>query len=166
MVKIMNRLQAINYSYLKNNPNAIIISISTPNDNFPSFYLKSDSVIRDVFYIKMNDIEEDIYINGRLRYKAPTLEDLNGLKEFVDKYKNSTIDIIVHCDAGISRSSAVAIVICRYLGLNDDWIWNDFNYHPNKLVLKLALEEFKINITLDDLEELIRLNENLKEDSL
>lgn len=164
MIKIMNRLQAINYSYLKNNPDTAIVSISTPNDFKPSFYLNKDSTIKDVIYLRLNDIEEDIYINGRLRYKSATLDNLKGLKDFIDKNKH--LDIIVHCDAGISRSSAIAIAIHRYLGLDDSWIWNSNEYYPNRLVLRLALEEFGINQTIDDFKELIELNAKLNKDNI
>ena len=76
--------------------------------------------------------------------KEPKQKDFVGLKAFIDTFKDNpeVKDIIVHCAAGISRSSAVAAAICQYLGLNElDIIWSNYIYVPNTLVYKLALKE-------------------------
>lgn len=147
-IKIMSRQNAIAYSYTTMKPKCVIISIFTPNDFKPIFYEGKNNIVKDVLYLSFNDIEGDIVTGkGTIMFKEPKQEDFNGLKDFVDKYKN--LDIIVHCDAGISRSSAVAIAIHRYLKKDESWIWDSKSYFPNRKVLELCMNELGIN-KLDD----------------
>jgi len=39
--------------------------------------------------------------------------------DFIDRQKDKIIDLVVHCEAGISRSGAVGLFVCRYLGLDE-----------------------------------------------
>lgn len=57
--------------------------------------------------------------------------------------------MIVHCDAGVSRSAAVDACMKRYLGY-DDWdIFKNPNYEPNSLVyndiMKYIIKDYDIN---------------------
>lgn len=70
------------------------------------------------------------------------------LRAFVDKVKDECTSLVVHCDGGISRSSAVALATARYLGLegiakmieNNSGSWG--RYHPNILVLDFLCKEY------------------------
>lgn len=41
------------------------------------------------------------------------------------------------CDAGESRSPAVAAAVMRYFGLDDMLVWKNPHYHPNVLVFEM-----------------------------
>ena len=59
---------------------------------------------------------------------------------FADFIKNLEADVLYCCcDAGESRSPAVAAAVMRYFSLDDMQIWENPHYHPNMLVFeKLA----------------------------
>lgn len=50
-------------------------------------------------------------------------------------------DVFVCCDGGQSRSAAVAAALMRWQGEDDSAIWKDPQYHPNKYLYRLALEQ-------------------------
>jgi predicted protein tyrosine phosphatase len=54
---------------------------------------------------------------------------------FIDRLKDKITDLVIHCEAGISRSGAVGLFVCRYLGL-DETKYRDANrkINPNQYV--------------------------------
>lgn len=140
-ITVMSRQEAIAHSYKKDVNKYIIVSICCPDDTGPIFYTSfkpGDVRYKGILRLWFNDIDRP-YEN-----KEPKQEDFVGLKAFIDKFKNDSEieEIIVHCAAGISRSSAVAAAICQYLDLDElNIIWNNPNFVPNSLVYKLALKE-------------------------
>lgn len=65
----------------------------------------------------------------------------NGYKlsKFVQKI---FADFIVHCDAGISRSSGVAAAILKAKTGDDSQIFNNPKYRPNMRCYRIVLDEF------------------------
>ena len=61
-----------------------------------------------------------------------------GLRDFIDGLSVDTL--IIHCYAGISRSSAVAAAVGEYCGLRLK-IWSNKRYKPNILVYELVKKE-------------------------
>lgn len=152
LINVLSRNEATVYALREEIPTTIIISISCLTDEYPSFVYSKyrSSKVKDVFAMKFNDLEKDYSIAG-LKYVGPKQEDLKGLKEFIDKNKDSVEQIIVHCSAGISRSSAVAAAIALYVGEDEKKIiWDSYKYCPNRLVYKLARNEFNISTTEED----------------
>lgn len=157
-IKVMSRREAIMHSYKQEIPKCIIISINCLNDHSPTFYECTNPEYKRVMAVlrlNFNDIDrpyEDL---------EPKQGDFVGLKAFIDTFKdNSDIeDIIIHCAAGISRSSATAAAICRYLNLDEmNIIWKNTSYVPNKLVYKLALRELGIIVSDEEIENLKAIN--------
>ena len=73
------------------------------------------------------------------------LFDENNAKdviEFIEKYKNEDYVLIVHCDAGISRSSATAIFCGSFVGIGPEYFVGHYPYiRPNQHILKTLRDE-------------------------
>lgn len=60
---------------------------------------------------------------------------------FADFVKNLEADVLYCCcDAGESRSPAVAAAVMRYFGLDDMQVWKNPHYHPNMLVFEMLAD--------------------------
>ena len=60
---------------------------------------------------------------------------------FADFVKNLEADTLYCCcDAGESRSPAVAAAVMRYFGLDDMQVWQNPHYHPNMLVFAMLAD--------------------------
>lgn len=151
-IQIMNENEAIKYTYTHDKDDYIIISINSPG--YEVTKLNKLGKYKAVLWLSFNDIDTPYY------NLEPKQGDFVGLKQFIDDYKdNANINnIIVHCAAGISRSSALASAISKYLNLNYKSIWKDNYLMPNPLVFKLALNELNINITQKEINELKNIN--------
>ena len=69
-------------------------------------------------------------------------QDAARIVAFVKKYKDSVDGIIVHCDAGVSRSAGVMAAIMKWLTGDDSKIFSDLRFHPNMWCYRLVLNEF------------------------
>jgi predicted protein tyrosine phosphatase len=67
------------------------------------------------------------------------------IKEFVNIWWDKVDNFVVHCYAGISRSSGCMSAVCRAKGIDDSWIWNSQKYVPNITVARTILRAFGID---------------------
>lgn len=158
-ITVMSRLQAIEHSIKSDIEKCIIISIDSLGSNGTYFY--DNNKIKGIFFLYLNDIERD-YENAI----APKQEDFNGLKKFIDRYKdnNEIKEIIIHCAAGISRSSAVAAAICQYLKIDEyKTIWSKPCYIPNTLVYRLTINELELKMCEAQFAFYLATNKNERE---
>ena len=79
-------------------------------------------------------------------------------KEFLENMGLVT-DLFVCCDAGESRSPALAAAIYRWLGRSDSFIWENPHYHPNMLVYQIFLETVGIDLSDHEIDYLIHTNQ-------
>ena len=149
-ITIMSQDNAIEYAKYTNKKIAII-SIVGENESPIDFI--GDNIV-NIFRMFFEDIERPIG-----KYKAPDRKDFIGLKEFLDNNIDNIEEIVVHCHAGISRSSGCASAIARYIGVDDNFIWNSYKYVPNRLVFKCALEELEIDLSNDTIQDLYSIND-------
>ena len=146
-IKILSKAEAIQYYNTNTKDIYIIVSIKRLNEEDTLYfknYNKSNNC-RGLIRLSFNDLEHDL--NDSIL--APRQGDFCGLKAFIDTFKeDKDIDtIVVHCDAGISRSSALGAIIAQYLGLNEfNLVWNNDKYIPNERVYRLASNEFKLKL--------------------
>lgn len=123
----------------------IWISIRDP-DVEPARIKKSESckgILRLYFY----DVEKDygeIYPNLDLFDNFDftiifTKEWAEDIRAFVEKYKDDIETIYIHCEAGISRSSAVAAALGMWLNGEDEYSEMP-GFKPNKLVREILME--------------------------
>ena len=90
---------------------------------------------------------------------AFTEDKAKQIAEYVKKLPDDLDTLFVCCDSGQSRSSAMAAAILRYKALDDMRIWKNPKYHPNPLVYKLLCQAFNINVTDEEIDDKIKINE-------
>lgn len=111
-----------------------IISINDPESALSKLHHFTDRV-----YLLFHDIDRDVLnYNGTSKdLKTITGEQARWIVNFCEKHKNSSI--IVHCEAGISRSAAVALFIKNTYG--HTLIGNPMLY--NKKVFAMLREAYQ-----------------------
>jgi hypothetical protein len=93
-----------------------------------------NSCFMDITKEQYDKHHRNIYMEGMLFDE----ERARNIVEFVDKIRDSAERLIIHCDAGISRSSATGLWATRYLGLDEMKFWNNNNHiRPNPYVFKI-----------------------------
>lgn len=106
------------------------IIISTTTDDTPAVVnVPEDKVIRFTF----EDIGKDD--KGRVFSK----EDALAIKNFISSRLDNLEQIVCSCDAGISRSPAMAAAISYWLNGSDKSIWDNHKYTPNSFVYTTLL---------------------------
>ncbi len=103
----------------------------------------------NVLVQRFDDLEEDIYRDGKLYAKAFTSEQATEMVKFILKNQHRK-KCVVHCAAGVSRSGAVGTFINDYYGESLE-VFKKINphIHPNvhvKVLLGKALYEIDRNM--------------------
>lgn len=121
------------------NPQEKHISISIRDIDCKNANLPEIETRVDVLFLTFSDLDR---IKDSLPYKLKHSLFNKGIAEliweFVDKYKDEVDLIVINCEAGISRSSAVAAAISKILNGNDDDFFKYFI--PNRLVYRKMME--------------------------
>ena len=78
-----------------------------------------------------------------------TDDDAKRVADFVCDHGDTKI--IVHCDAGISRSAGVAAAILKYLTDDDSAIFDSHRYHPNMWCYRKTLNALMNNKSLEEM---------------
>lgn len=120
----------------------LIISISdtdTPIPNILVEHEKENPNIMHVEFLQFDDIDYDKEVDG---LKPMSVEDAKVIVDAFEKYCGTVDQIIVHCDAGYSRSPAVAAAIAKAMGESDEMYFSGREYCPNRHVYRTLLNEF------------------------
>ena len=137
-VEIMNKKRAEEYALEKHTEQSVIISI-TSCGGFGAFIMPNRvSGVLDVLHLKFNDTDDTSDVSGGI-----TDKDAISIRDFVNKHRDSEneVRLIVHCEAGQSRSAGVAAAIMKYLYNNDTIIFNNTRYTPNMLCYRKVLNK-------------------------
>lgn len=133
-IRIMSRNEAKGYSYKKNIPESAIISIYSDGDMPCRFY--NNRNIKAIKNWCFDDLDDN---------RGITQMQAREIAKFVIQYQD--IDtLIVHCDAGISRSAGIAAAISKWYFGSDDWVFDNNMYHPNMRCYNFMLEELYFNM--------------------
>lgn len=142
-ITVMSRKSAVEYCRQAHNTRSIMISVSDPYNKYSESPFCTDEngvlQIQDLYFCDADRPGKDVY--GR----EVTEEDLFGdshafvIKRFLSLHPGT--DIIVHCDAGISRSSGIAAAILKAYTGDDSQIFNSPRYVPNMRCYRVLLEE-------------------------
>lgn len=119
-----NKLQ----EYLTNK-NYIVISTTTDDDAPAIVNVTEDKVIRFTFEDKGKGD------NGRIFSKTEAMQ----IKDFISQHLDNLEQIVCSCDAGVSRSPAMAAAISYWLNGSDKQIWDNPKYIPNNHVYTTLL---------------------------
>ena len=117
MTKFINlgRYQAENFTYQENWACISITSPGSPDTEFICPYLSG--VIR----LKFHDAERN-----ESKLDIITDEQAMDMVRFVKQFYGKVSLIVVHCEAGISRSAAVAAAFTNYYTGNDSYFFKFF----------------------------------------
>lgn len=129
---IMNRMEARRYTFKEHKDTAAIISISDTWEHSPHLPMRRENNVKDVLFLHFDDVESGPNVI--------TENDAEQIIRFVDKIKNQNIDLlIVHCQAGVSRSAGVCAAIKKYMGYDDMDIFENPKYYPNRKCYRTVL---------------------------
>ena len=105
-----------------------------------------------------------------LDYESPgrsfSLEDAVAFADFLTAQENPIDTLYCCCDAGESRSPAVAAAVMRYLGMDDMAIWQNPRYHPNMLVFVMLTEALGAAVSDGEIDFLMETNQKAFRDAI
>lgn len=87
-----------------------------------------------------------------------SIKQASTFASFVKTLEGKTTDLYICCDAGESRSPAIAAAIHRWLAQCDAYIWENPKYHPNMLCFLRMLEALNLTITDEEADALLEIN--------
>jgi len=127
----------------------IIVSITTPTDEIAR--IKTNEHTLGLLRLSFYDIDRVVPVDSDL---VEEVRAISGITQFVDDHlfesfhAHAILDLveahptaelfIVHCDAGMSRSPAVAAAISNILHGTDEVFFR--RYYPNRRVYRAILE--------------------------
>jgi len=88
----------------------------------------------DALQLKFYDVDFETEL-----FPAITTEDAVKIIEFVEKNKNRVEFFVVHCNAGVSRSSGITAALSLIYNGDDTWVFSNPKYRPNMLVYRKIL---------------------------
>lgn len=132
----------------------LIISISCYDTSIPNVLAEAakekPDIIKHVEFCQFDDIDSSHPCQGLI-----PMRDIDAIKiaDAVELYKDEVEQIVVHCDAGYSRSPAIAAAI--ELALNgrgaDEKYFNTRDYCVNMHCYSVMLKEFERRGYFNDL---------------
>lgn len=134
---ILSRQEVESEPLIERNCNVSHINISIRDWQTMPANLAYAMLRKDALFLEFDDIlsnEEGLMMSKR---HAKLIVD------FVNKHKDSVSLIVVNCEAGVSRSSGVALALSRWLNNHDSGIQNNKRFCPNEHVVQLIEEELK-----------------------
>lgn len=134
-VIVMNRVSAQKYSTEPHKNTSIIISITDPQSEPNHFKNDANNGIKAILKVSFEDVD---YPNPN----AISQETANKIAMFIVNNKDNVNDIIVHCEAGISRSAGCAAAILKFFTGDDSKIFDNSYYCPNKTVYRMVIDAF------------------------
>ena len=147
----MSRRNAIKYTYSPECVfDCIIISITDVGSS-PNHFNKENKYIKDILPLQFDDVDYG-------QKNCITYEDARMIIDFVSKWTNKVNLVIVHCEAGISRSAGVCAGLMKIYNGDDFEIFDNPRYCPNMSCYRTILETYFGNYNDKDAEEKFRHN--------
>ncbi len=132
---IMSERDAVSFSQEVDILPCVIISIRNPDD--ADIVFANNPQIKAVLHMKFYDSIEELY--GSIK-----MSDAEIIATFVNKWRDSIEEIVIHCYEGVSRSAGVCAALMKYLNGDDSEIWSDkIHYRPNTRCYEFVLKALK-----------------------
>lgn len=123
---IMDRVDAVQYCQEQHKEKAALISINSCGQRPARITKTQENGVISVLRLFFDDV-----VIGQNSFDEDHAE---SIIRFVDAWRDSADVLLVHCDAGVSRSAAVCAAAKRYLGVDDMDVFRSTQYEPNHLV--------------------------------
>lgn len=144
-ISVVSRSEVIRYCHMAHDAPAVIISISDPNMIYTTRpFCSVENRVIAILPLTFCDADKpgkDIYGNDADEFDLMSEEDARKVVQFVNLHVEK--HIIVHCDAGISRSAGVGAAISKYVTGDDSVFFNSGRYYPNMWCYRKTLNAFE-----------------------
>lgn len=133
----MNKKKVEEFAMQAHDKTYIVVSIASKKMNTAFIVPNTASNIKEVLFVSFNDTDMTNFELGEI-----TKKEVKQISDFVKRYNNeeNEVELIVQCEAGLSRSVGTAGAISKYL-FNDDSIAFSNGKTPNRLCYRKVLEE-------------------------
>lgn len=135
-ITVMNRNQAIQYCHQPHDQQTVMISIYTPCEEYHDEPFMSTIIgngVYEICRVGFFDVDSKYPVkSGRM-----TLDDAELITDVIER--NLDKHIIVHCDAGQSRSAGIAAALSKYYNGSDEEFFNNPHMTPNMLCYRLMM---------------------------
>lgn len=134
-IKSLSRKEAIKY---KPAGRTLMISIQDYERKYLPFKERTNHITRryykDIMFLYFDDINNEDIRNGESRAAAFTNEDAIHIIRFLERHyaQNDFDEIIIHCEAGMSRSHAIALFIAKHFE-KDNELFNELLHQEGKI---------------------------------
>jgi len=135
VIEVMSREKARKFSFSSYNKKIAVISISDCDKSSPNLNNNPKNGIAFQCKLHFDDVESG-------KENCITKKDAEKIIAFVNDIKDKTNLLIVHCEAGISRSAGVASAIMKFLYNDDTPIFNSPMFCPNMTCYRKVLNAF------------------------
>ena len=115
------------------------VLISITDADLPPAEIPVDPMRKGELRLRFDDVElsDDPMMRGRPSVLMRP-QDAEAIWRFVMQHITEIQTIVVHCEAGLSRSPAVAAALCDCLGLNSAGFFR--SYFPNMFVYRMVAD--------------------------
>lgn len=137
--EVMSRSEILKYSKENHSDErSMVISISDHGQTHPQIFKSELNGIEHIIFLHFDDIERDDLI-AYPQCVPISASDARAIANFVIRNKADVDKIIVHCGAGISRSSGVCAAIMKAITGSDEAIFENARFCPNMTCYRLCL---------------------------
>ena len=149
-IKVLSRADIESTLYLNIEEGRVPHIVLSTTSYSPKVAIKDNPFRVDILRFTFDDLDtRHIELvkqkEGLCKHKLQlfTQDDAKQILEAINNNVNNIEAIITQCDAGISRSSAMAASLSKILNNEDDFFFK--NYIPNMLVYTTILNEYYYN---------------------
>jgi len=122
----------------------------------------NDAKLQGISYVFRQYEDLDYECPGR----SLSREDAVSFADFLTEQETRIDTLYCCCDAGESRSPAVAAAVMRYLGMDDMAIWQNPRYHPNMLVFVMLTDALGAAVSDEEIDLLLYTNQKAFRDAI
>ncbi len=128
---VLGRLEAM---FLDRSDPHAVISIREPGSDEPR--IPENEHCRGILRLCFHDVDRDA--EGKRLFTAG---EAHQILAFVERVRPEIETLVIHCEAGISRSAGVAAALAKVYEGNDGFFFE--HYIPNRLVYSTLLRAFR-----------------------